>query len=115
VDVASLALAASEGKSARMATLEKRSGKYRVIFYVDGQRFSRSLKTRIEREAIASIARLEDNLRRVELGLLVPPPGADLASFLLSDGRIEQKLELPTIRTLRALLYGFQSEVARLL
>lgn len=86
-----------------MATLENRSGKYRVIFYADGQRFTRSLKTRHEREAIASIARLEDNLRRVELGLLTPPHGVDLASFLLSDGRIEKKLEIPALRSMHAL------------
>lgn len=90
-----------------MATLENRSGKYRVIFYVDGQRFTRSLKTKHEREALASIARLEDNLRRVELGLLTPPDGCDLASFLLSDGRIEKKLEMPALRTMHALFTNY--------
>lgn len=90
-----------------MATLEKRSGSYRVIFYVDGQRFTRSLKTIHQREAVASIARLEDNLRRVDLGLLIPPEAADLASFLLSDGRTHEKLEVPAIRTLRALFENY--------
>ena len=85
-----------------MATLEKRSGQYRVIFYVDGQRFTRSLKTKHEREARPSIARLDDNLRRVELGLLAPSGRVDLASFLLSDGRVEKKLEIPTLRTMPA-------------
>ncbi len=102
-----LALAVFKGKTASMSTLENRSGKYRVIFYVGGQRFSRSLKTRIEREAIASIARLDDNLRRVEMGLLTPPAGADLASFLLSDGRIEKRLEIPAIRTMHALFENY--------
>lgn len=90
-----------------MATLERRSNKYRVIFYVGGQRFSRSLKTSHEREALASVARLEDNLRRFELGLLTPPEHADLPSFLLSDGRIEKTPEVPTIRTLRALFQNY--------
>lgn len=86
-----------------MATLEQRSGKYRVIFYFDGHRFTRSLKTRVQREAAAAVARLEDNLRRVELGLLEPPEGCDLAAFLLSDGRLEKMPELPAIRTMEAL------------
>jgi hypothetical protein len=43
-----------------MATLENRSGKYRVIFYFDGQRFSRSLKTKCEQAAIASVALAEE-------------------------------------------------------
>ena len=50
-----------------MATLEKRSGKYHVVFYFGRQRFARSLKTNNHREALASAARLDDNLRRVEL------------------------------------------------
>jgi integrase len=111
VEFASLALAASEGKSASMATLENRSGKYRVIFYFDGQRFSRSLKTKREQAAIASIARLEDNLRRVELGLLAPPEGSDLASFLLSDGRIEKKPELPVVRSMHVLFENYFASI----
>jgi integrase len=111
VEFASLALAASKGKAASMATLEKRSGKYRVIFYVDGHRFSRSLKTKYEREALASVARLDDNLRRVELGLLMPPEGADLPSFLLSDGRIDKKPELPAIRTMHALFENYFNSI----
>jgi integrase len=94
-----------------MATLEQRSGKFRVIFYVDGKRFSRSLRTRSEQAAIASIARLEDNLRRLELGLLTPPEGCDLTSFLLSDGRVDKKLELPAIRSLHALFENYFTSI----
>ncbi len=90
-----------------MATLEKRTDTYRVIFYFDGQRFSRSLKTKSEKAALASVARLEDNLRRVELGLLGLPEGADLATFLLSDGRLVKKFELPAIRTMQALFKNY--------
>jgi len=90
-----------------MATLEKRSGKYRVIFYFGLQRFARSLKTNSHREALGSLARLDDNLRRVELGLLTPPDNVDLASFLLSDGRVEAKPSAPAIRTLRQLFDNY--------
>jgi hypothetical protein len=107
VAFASLALAAIREDAASMATLEKRSGCYRVIFYFDGQRFARSLKTDNTREAVASIARLDDNLRRIELGLLACPEDVDLASFLLSDGRAEAKHSVPTIRTISQLCQNY--------
>ena len=51
----------------------------------------------------------EDNLRRVELGILPLPESADLATFLLSDGKTEVKPKLATIRTLSQL---FDSHLA---
>ncbi len=83
-----------------MATLEKRGSSFRIVFWIAGQRYSRSLKTRNEREAFAAQVRLEDNLRRYDLGLLSPPEGSDLAAFLLSDGRETSKPERPALRTL---------------
>jgi len=56
--IASLALAAIREDAASMATLEKRSGSYRAIFYFGGQLFARSLMTDNPREALASMARL---------------------------------------------------------
>lgn len=53
-----------------MASLEKRNGIFRVVFRFSGQKFSRSLKTSEEKSANLSLARLEDNLRRLELGTL---------------------------------------------
>jgi integrase len=111
VVVASLALAAWQGEAAIMATLECRRGNYRVIFYAGKERFSRSLKTRQRREAVAAVARLEDNLRRVELGLLVPPEDADIGAFLLSDGRTTATLEVPEIRTLQALFANYFTSI----
>jgi integrase len=105
--VVSLALAVEPGNDSSMATLEKRCGKFRVIFYYSSRRFARSLKTKSEREAVASVARLEDNLRRVELGLLSLPDGADVPSFLLSDGRIEAKPLLPTISSLHEFIENY--------
>lgn len=94
-----------------MATLEKRSGAFRVIFYYCGRRFARSLKTSSERAARASLARLDDNLRRVELGLLSLPDGIDLASFLLSDGRIEIKPSLAQICTIKELFENYFASI----
>ena len=73
-----------------MATIEKRGRKYRIVFCVGGKTYSRFLKTDSERVANASLARLEDTLRRVELGTFVVLPQSDLASLLLSDGQQAQ-------------------------
>ena len=56
-----------------MASLELRKGKYRVVFRYGGQKFSRSLRTEDEHKAKLSLARLEDNLSRLELGTLDLP------------------------------------------
>jgi hypothetical protein len=84
-----------------MATLEKRSNTYRAIFYYAGQRFTRSLKTKSERAAMASLARLEDNVRRAELGLLIVPDSVDIANYLLSDGRLEAKPAVPAVHSIQ--------------
>ncbi|MEM7477681.1 MAG: DUF3596 domain-containing protein [Planctomycetota bacterium] len=70
-----------------MASIEKRGKSFRVIFRYDGQRYTRSLHTRLEKVAISSLLRLEDNLRRVELGTQEVPEEVDPADFLLSDGK----------------------------
>jgi integrase len=55
------------------------------------------------------LARLEDNLARLKMGQLILPPGADLVTFLLSDGRLEQKptYKADKFRTLGELLDEF--------
>src|SRR5437588_2880077 len=90
-----------------MASLEKRGDQFRIVFRFAGQRFSRSLKTESEKAAVACVARLEDNLRRAELGLLTVPDEADVVSFLLSDGRSNGKPKLPAIRSLKQLCEGY--------
>jgi integrase len=94
-----------------MASLERRNGHFRVVFRYAGQKFSRSLKTRKESEAQSSFARLVDNLRRAELGHLQVSEGADIAAFLLSDGRIAAKPSLPKIRTLSQLFDAYMASV----
>lgn len=70
-----------------MASLEKRGYSYRVIFRYAGIKYARSLETKSERTAQAALARLEDNLHRLQLGTLQAPEHGDLAEFLLGDGR----------------------------
>lgn len=77
-----------------MASLELRGKKYAVVFRYGGLKLSRSLKTSSELEARTRLSRLEENLRLVEAGRLIIPDDADIATFLLSDGRINQKPQL---------------------
>ena len=90
-----------------MATLEKRGDQHRIVFWIHGERFSRSLKTSNKKTARAALARLEDNLSRYEQGLLSPPDNADIVTFLLSDGKANGKPSPPPIRTLDELLNDY--------
>lgn len=94
-----------------MAWLEKRSGRYRIAFRFDGQKLACSLKTAKPVAAQAALARFEDNLRRLELGLLVVPDDVDVAKFLLSDGKATAMPKLPAVRTLDQL---FKDYIARI-
>jgi hypothetical protein len=97
---------------ARMASLEQRGDSYRIVFRHAGQKFTRSLKTSDAKQAGAMLARLEDNLRRVELGSLSVPPGCDVCTFLLSDGRLDQRPRPKhLIRTLGKLLDEYQARL----
>ena len=98
IGLVSLVLSASKGKNSVMASLELRKGKYRVVFRYGGRKFSRSLRTDDKQKAKLSLARVEDNLSRLELGTLDLPREVDLCSFLLSDGRLATKRQAPAIR-----------------
>jgi hypothetical protein len=91
-----------------MASLEQRNGKFRIIFRYRGQKYTRSLKTQNQRAAAATLARVEDNLSRLELGHLTLPDGAAVSTFVLSDGRLEQRPgATKLLKTLEQLLDEF--------
>lgn len=92
-----------------MASLESHYGNYRIVFRFAGQKFCRTLKTRDERSARGALARLEDNLARVQSGQLLLPADADPAVFLLSDGRLKNPpaIHAKAFSTLGALLDEF--------
>jgi len=94
-----------------MASIEKRGRSYRIVFRLDGRKHSRSLRTTNERDAVAALARLEDNLRRVDLGTLAVPPGSDLATFLLSDGRKTDGRMRTAVQTLSELFDAYLSSL----
>jgi hypothetical protein len=66
-----------------------------------GRRYSRS--------ANGALTRLEDNLRRIELGTLEIPGSVDLATFLLSDGRTNQRPTLQRKLTLAELFSAYSA------
>jgi hypothetical protein len=97
-----------------MASLEMRGRRYRVVFRYGGRKFQHPLKTRDQGEAASCLARVEENLRLLERGRLVPPPGADLPTFLLSDGKLAERPVVAKAFTLQTLtLSDLQGHVDR--
>lgn len=78
-----------------MAWLEQHptAGTFQIVFRLGEAKFKRSLKTSDPREAAGRLARVEENIRLVESGRLVMSEHADLAAFLLSDGKLNGKLK----------------------
>lgn len=82
-----------------MAWLEQRScGVFYLSFRYGGVRFKRSLGTKSKREAQSRKIRLEDTIRLVEAGRTELPADADVATFLLSEGRRAQKAAVSDLR-----------------
>jgi hypothetical protein len=72
-----------------MAWLEKDpSGNFHIAFRYLGARYRRSLRTKNEGQAAARRLRLEETISLVESGRLDIPPGGDIGTFLLSDGKL---------------------------
>jgi integrase len=82
---------AYDSAEVRMASLERRGGRFRIVFRYDGQRFRHALDTQDEATATGSLARLEENLQLLNRGRLELPANVDLPIFLLSDGRLNGK------------------------
>jgi integrase len=77
-----------------MAWLEHdRSGNFHLCFRLGERKFKKSLKTKDERSAGAACTRVEENIRLLEMGRLSIPVGANVATFLLSDGKLTDKPE----------------------
>lgn len=92
-----------------MALLERRHDRFRIVFRFRGERFNVNLKETDRKDANACLARLEENLRLVERGRLTVPAGSDLALFLLSDGELEQPVQLVRSVTLAEMFTDYQT------
>lgn len=90
-----------------MAGLEVRNGRYNLILRFGGKRFVRSLETNDEDTALAKKLRVEENIKLVESGRLTIPDGADVITFLLSDGKLNTKPVVTASLTLPELFKEF--------
>jgi hypothetical protein len=90
-----------------MAGLEKRNGRYNVIIRFGGQRFVRSLETTDETEAADLKARVERRIRLITSGDIELPNGADVPTFLLTDGKLTKKPTAEKKLTLSAVFEEF--------
>ena len=70
-----------------MASLEKRGRSFRVVFRLQGVKYSRSLGVTNARTAQMALLRLQDDLERLERGAIAPPPDIDLLDFLFPRDR----------------------------
>lgn len=75
-----------------MASIEQRGKSFRIIFRFEGKRFARSLHTRSEKIALGLLHRLEDNLRRIELGTLSMPESSQSAATAIGESGILARL-----------------------
>ena len=78
-----------------MATLQIRKGSYRVLFCLNGKRYTYTLGKVSKREAQLAAANLDRLLLRVDQKLLSIPAGANIVQFFKNDGRVPEE-ETPT-------------------
>jgi integrase len=76
-----------------MAWLEEHptSGRFKSCFHWGGQKLKKTVKTKVRAEAEGAVARFEENLRLLERGRIELPLGADIGTFLMSDGKLTSK------------------------
>jgi integrase len=73
-----------------MAWLETHptSGHFKICFRWGGRKLKKTVKSTDRDEAETALARFKENLHLLERGRLELPPGADIGTFLLSDGKL---------------------------
>src|SRR5271166_1813459 len=76
-----------------MAWLEEHptSGHFKICFRWGGRKLKKTFKTTSRKDADAALARFEENMRLLERGRIELPPGADIGTFLMSDGKLASK------------------------
>ncbi|MGE0529460.1 MAG: tyrosine-type recombinase/integrase [Bdellovibrionales bacterium] len=94
-----------------MPSLELRSTHYRLVFRFRGKKYSHTLKTNNRHQAEILLGGVEKTLWRLEQGLLELPLGADIVSFVLTDGKVSHKPEQAKVLTLETLCNQFQNQL----
>lgn len=100
-----------------MAWLEQHpsSGRFKICFRWGGKQFKKTVKTSNRSDAEAILLRLEETIGLIERGRLPLPPEADIATSLLSDGKMTQPPKVeppPKILTLDELSYFYVRTLA---
>jgi integrase len=67
-----------------MASLETRNGRFRIVFRLEGEKFSKTLDTQNPKAANITLVQLEHRLGQYEIGGLLIPPDCDPVEFLLN-------------------------------
>jgi integrase len=100
-------------QESKMAWHTKRGDVFHLGFRYSGKVFRRSLKTTDQRAAIAAVARVDENIRLVETGrLVIPADTRELATFLLSDGKLSEKPALPIVVSLSDVFHAYSNAMS---
>lgn len=86
-----------------MAWHECVNGNYVLCFRIGRKKYRRSLKTNSKEDADDDVRQVEVNLHKIERGYLTLPKGADVISFLLSNGHIAEQVTISIPITLKML------------
>lgn len=87
------------------------SGVYRIKFRFAGKQIQKSLRTTKAKEAASTVSRIEGTLADIERGRLILPAGADLWTFLLTDGKATGKPSLAGVLTIGDLFTWFVDSI----
>jgi hypothetical protein len=79
------------GTFADVAAWLAASGRFKICFRWGGRKLKKTIKSKSEKEADATLLRFQENIDLLERGRLELPPNADIGTFLLSDGKIAKK------------------------
>jgi integrase len=77
-----------------MATLERRQGGFRLVFWYQSKRYQGAVKAKSDREARQTKSRVERNLQLLQEGRIEYRPGDDLFQLLISDGKVNVRPEI---------------------
>jgi integrase len=86
-----------------MAWHECINGNYVLCFRIGDKRFRRSLDTTSKAVADEDVQQVELNLAKLKRGYVTIPKGADVVTFLLSNGQASQPFAVPDQITVKAL------------
>ena len=76
-----------------MAWLETKGDVFRIRFRYGGAKHLLALHTSNKKEADESLARFEANIRLIERGIIDPPPAAaDVGVYIVSGGKLAERL-----------------------